>query len=108
MLLFHLPIREGLISLATTTGAINLRLITFEQAADLWRDGSCYVTITAAGAMALFRRSTVKVVMSYLAMCKTAQEVRALRAVHPRSATLRKACTLRLRAMRELGVRAVT
>ena len=97
--LFTLPLRDGLLSIATTTGIINFKLITAQQALALWLEGSPYVHITAAGARQMLRPVKVRVLLTYLGACKTVAEVRALGRVHPTSATLRKACTLRIRAM---------
>lgn len=107
MVLFSLPLREGLLSLATPTGIINFRLITAQQAWELWQQGSPYVLITYAGALRYFKRTQVKVIVGCLAACKTPEEVRALRRVRPGSTVLARACALRLRALRELCVRGV-
>lgn len=97
--LFTLPLRDGLLSIATTTSIVNFKLITAERAFALWVDGSPYVHITAMGARQLLRRVKVKVLVTYLGACKTVAEVRALRRVHPGSVTMRKACAVRIRTI---------
>ncbi len=99
--LFTLTARTGIRSVGTRDwGTVTFRRITEDSAKQYWLSGFPYLHITAAGARHYFAEATLDERKQLLELCRTPQEVLAIRDIKQGKA-IDKAAEARLRALGE-------